>query len=116
MLSSYFVNAKVALNDFEVGEYEKMYNYDTIFGSFSNCNIGLNCSKNAFNFKKGYHFSNGKLESYIKDCKARLRGDDNSICTNGIMIQYVNNKPEAGYINYRVADEKASFDFEHIFQ
>lgn len=116
MLSSYFVNAKVSLNDFEIGEYEKMYNYDTIFGGFSNCNIGLNCTKNAFTFKKGYHFSNGKLNSYIKDCAARSKGIDSSICTNSIFIQYLNNKPEVGYMNYRVVDEKISFDYEHIFQ
>ena len=116
MLSSYFVNAKVALNDFEFGEYEQIYNYDTISGAFSNCNIGLNCSKNAFTFKKGYHFINGKLESYIRDCKAKSKGYDSSVCTSEVMIHYTNNKPEVGYMNYRVVDEKASFDYEYEFQ
>ena len=112
-LSSYKVNAKVSLNDFELGEYEKVYNYD---GAFSNYNYGLNCSKNAFAFKKGYHFTNGKLNSYMKDCNAKSKGYDSSICTSNVMIQYYNNMPEAGYINYRVVDEKISFDYEHIFQ
>ena len=93
-----------------------MYNYDAIFGGLSNCNIGLNCSKNAFTFKKGYHFSSGKLNSYIKDCSARSKGLDSSICTNGIFIHYVNNKPETGNTNYHVVDEKVSFDYEHNFQ
>jgi hypothetical protein len=115
-LASYKTNARTFLNDFEYGEFGAMYNFDTTWNSFSNCNFGLNCSKNAFTFKEGYYFTAGKLNTFIRDCNAKSKGYDSSVCTNGIMVQYVNDKPEAGYINYRVVNEKASFDYEYEFQ
>ncbi len=114
-LSMYHTNAKTFLNDFSYGEFGSSFSFDTLFGNFSNCNIGLECSKNAFAIKESYHFMDGKLNSYIKDCKARARGE-NSDCINGVMIQYGGNKAQVGYINYHVVNEKPSFDFVYEFQ
>ena len=50
-LASYVTNAKTFANDFEYGEFGARYSFDTIWNSFSNCDIGLNCSKNAFSLE-----------------------------------------------------------------
>ena len=113
-LKGYNTNAKMFLNDFEYGEFEKSYSFD-LFNTLSCCNVGLNCVKNSFEIKQAYHFSGGKFKSYIKDCEARLKGR-NSVCNNGVMIEYRGDKPDVGYINYHVTNEMPSIDFKYEFQ
>lgn len=113
-LYTYATNSKTKPNDYSCGEFDTLINYDSI-GKLSYCSIGLNnISKSTSVIKRGYHFYCDKLSSYFKDCYIKEKGE-NYDCNNGIMIQFRNNQPEVGYINYHVINERPKADFEYRF-
>jgi len=113
-LQSYHQNSKTKPDDFSYGEFETSINYDSV-GQLYYCNIGFNnISKKTSTIKQGYHFYCGKLNSFFEDFYAKEKGE-NYDCDTKIMLQYRSGKPEVGYINYHVTNEKPSYDFKHEF-
>ena len=113
-LSLYKTNFKIKPDDFDYGEFETLINYN-LYQKLDCYTVGFSTSKNAMNHKHSWHFSNnGMLENYNKDCYAS-GCEDNEICNIRNYIFFEDSKPIIGYTNYRVVNEKPSFDFQYEF-
>lgn len=114
-LRVYCTNSKTKLDDFECGEYEISIAYD-IYQRFRSYTTNLNSSKNSMYSKHCWTFSrDGMLETFHQDCKVKFK-DESEICDIGMVIEFENNKPKAGYSNMHVANEKPVYGFEYEFK
>lgn len=114
-LRVYCTNSKTRLDDFEYGEYETSITYD-IYQGFRSYTTNLNSSKNSMYSKHCWIFSrDGMLETFHQDCKVKAK-DESEICNVGMVIEFENNKPKAGYSNMLVANEKPTYGFKYEFK